>query len=198
MRYLNLLAGAFALSALIACGGGDEAATEATDDETTEVVETNETATATATGALSTPAWMQIDEAERRVTLDIVAGETEANSRWNFNGLYAGNGEIVVPAGYVVTINFENADPNQPHSVGIGEVENPYPSVFENPTPVFAEAMTPNAATSGTAPGGTDDIEFAATEPGEYAMICYVPGHAVAGMVIPFTVSADGSAGVRQ
>jgi uncharacterized cupredoxin-like copper-binding protein len=29
-------------------------------------------------------------------------------------------------------------------------------------------------------------------------MICYIPGHAVAGMVIPFHVTADGSAGVSQ
>jgi uncharacterized cupredoxin-like copper-binding protein len=36
-----------------------------------------------------------------------------------------------------------------------------------------------------------------ATTAGNYAMVCYVPGHAALGMWLYFDVSADGEAGVR-
>lgn len=184
---------------LLACGGAaDEGATEdATAVDTTAMAEEPADMAGPA-GSLSTPAWMTLDETARTVSMDIVAGETEANNRWNFNGLYAGEGAIVVPQGYSVTINFTNADPNQPHSFGIDEPMDSYPATFDNPEPVFAGAISPDAATTGTAPNGTATITFTTDAAGEYVMICYIAGHAVAGMHLPFEVSADGSAGVRQ
>ena len=185
---------------LLACGGAaDEGATEDTTAmDTTAMMEEPAGEMAGPAGSLSTPAWMTMDETAQTVSMDIVAGETEANNRWNFNGLYAGEGAIVVPQGYSVTINFTNADPNQPHSFGIDEAMDSYPATFDNPEPVFAGAISPDAATTGTAPNGTATISFTTDTAGEYAMICYIAGHAVAGMVVPFEVSADGSAGVRQ
>lgn len=182
---------------LTACGGGGGEGT--TEEETTATETTSmEEPGAMEAGALSTPSWMTVDETARTVTMDILAGETDANNRWNFNGLYAGNGAVSVPEGFQVTINFTNRDPNQPHSVGIDEAMDSYPAMFESPEPVFAGAISPDATTTGTAPNETDSISFTADQAGDYAMICYVPGHAVAGMVIPFHVTADGSAGVRQ
>ena len=182
-----------ALSAgLVACGGGGTEEEGAMEADTTAVEET-----AAPTGQLSTPSWMVVDAAAQTVTLDIAAGSDAVNNYWNFNGLYAGNGGITVPQGYTVTINFNNADPAQPHSVGISQAMDAYPAMFENPSPVFVGAITPDP-TVGSAPGATATITFTADTAGEYAMVCYVPGHAVAGMVIPFTVSADGSAGVTQ
>jgi plastocyanin len=125
-------------------------------------------------------------------------GRPEANNRCNFNGLFADNGSITVPEGYAVTINFVNSDPTQPHSVGIGEKMDTYPAVFDDLQPVFEGAMSEDANTTGTAPNGSDQLTFTAGQAGEYAMICYIAGHAVAGMVVDFNVSADGSYGATQ
>lgn len=183
---------------LLACGGAaDEGTIEDTTADTTAMAEEPADMAGPA-GALSTPAWMTLDETAQTVSMDIVAGETEANNRWNFNGMYAGEGAIVVPEGYSVTINFTNGDPNQPHSLGIDEPMDSYPATFDNPEPVFAGAISPDAATTGTAPNGSATVTFTADAAGEYVMICYIAGHAVAGMHMPFEVSADGSAGVRQ
>lgn len=182
-----------------ACGGGaDEAATDETDATDTATTMEEPMDEMGGPGQLSTPAWMTLDETAMTVTMDIDAGESDANNRWNFNGLYAGSGAISVPQGYQVTINFTNSDPNQPHSLGIDEAMESYPATFEAPEPVFAGAITPDATTTGTPPNGSATISFTADQAGDYAMICYVPGHAVAGMVIPFHVTADGSAGVTQ
>ncbi|HKY60690.1 MAG TPA: sulfocyanin-like copper-binding protein [Gemmatimonadota bacterium] len=183
---------------LLACGGAADEGEDTTAMDTTAMAEEPAADMAGPEGSLSTPAWMTMDETARTVSMDIRAGDTEANNRWNFNGLYAGEGAIVVPQGYSVTINFTNADPNQPHSLGIDEAMDSYPAVFESPEPVFAGAITPDAATTGTAPNGSATISFTADTAGEYAMVCYIAGHAVAGMVLPFEVSADGSAGVRE
>jgi FtsP/CotA-like multicopper oxidase with cupredoxin domain len=145
-------------------------------------------------GELSTPDWMTIDGTAQTVTMEIQAGSSDVNNYWNFNGLYAGNGSITVPQGYSVTINFTNSDPTQPHSLGIDEAQDSWPATFDAPEPAFAGAMTPDP-TVGTAPGGTATITFTADAAGDYTMVCYVPGHAVAGMHIPFNVTADGTPG---
>ena len=44
--------------------------------------------------------------------------------------------------------------------------------------------------------GENDAVTFTADKAGEYALICYVPGHAAAGMWINFTVADGGTAGV--
>lgn len=192
MRISASLTSLMLVFGLAACGGGGDEGT--TEGETTTMEEPAEMEA----GGLSTPAWMAVDETARTVTMDIRAGETDANNRWNFNGLYAGNGAISVPEGFQVTINFTNADPNQPHSIGIDEAMDSYPATFEMPEPVFAGAVSPDATTTGTAPNQSATISFTADRAGDYAMICYIPGHAVAGMVIPFHVTTDGSAGVSR
>jgi sulfocyanin len=193
MRTWITMLGLVLVGGLLACGG------EATEDEGAMEADTTavETETAPTTGQLTTPSWMLVDQAGQTVTIELAAGSEAVNNYWNFNGLYAGNGSITVPQGYAVTINFTNADPAQPHSAGIGQKMDSYPAMFESPSPVFIGAITPDP-TVGTAPGATAAITFTADTAGEYALICYVPGHAVAGMVIPFIVSADGPAGVGQ
>jgi uncharacterized cupredoxin-like copper-binding protein len=193
MRTWKMMLGLVVVGGLIACGGGGTEEEGTTEADTTAAAET----TTTTTAGLTTPGWMLVDATNQTVELEIAAGSDAVNNYWNFNGLYAGNGSITVPQGYTVTINFANADPAQPHSVGIGESMDTYPAMFENPQPAFAGAISPDA-TTGTAPGGTATVTFTADRAGEFAMICYVPGHAVAGMVIPFIVSADGSSGVGQ
>lgn len=198
MRLSATLASLLLTFGLIACQGGGTDEEGTMDADTTALTDTETTTIdGTDAGGLSTPSWMTVDETARTVTMEIQAGESEENNRWNYNGLYAGEGTIVVPQGYSVTINFTNSDPTQPHSLGIGEWMETYPATFENPQPVFAGAITPDPVV-GTPPQGSASVTFTADQAGEYAMICYVPGHAVAGMVIPFTVSADGQPGVQQ
>lgn len=183
---------------LVACGGGAGDAGDATEADTTAQMDEMDEMDEMDGGGMTTPAWMTVDESAKTVTMEIEAGQTDANNRWNFNGLYAGEGSITVPQGYTVTIDFTNSDPTQPHSLGIGESMDTYPATFQDPQPVFAGAVTSNANTSGTPSNESETIEFTTDTAGDYAMICYVPGHAVAGMVIPFTVSAEGEAGVTQ
>ena len=144
--------------------------------------------------------WISVDDAARTVTVTLVAGETDANNRWNFNGYANGEPTVVVPVGYTVTINFENRDPVHRHSVGVLERAASYPPVFDEATPVFEGAITSNATsmTEATAPGGgTGSITFVASEAGEYALVCLLPANAVTGMWIGFEVSESGDSGLR-
>ncbi len=150
--------------------------------------------------ALETPDWIQVDDDAETVRIDLIAGETGSNNYWNFNGFHGGQGEIVVPEGYEVTIYFENRDPNMAHSVGVGELEAQYPSTFSEVTPIFEGAVSsnPTSSSESTLPGESEEFTFVASEAGEFALICYVPAHAVTGMWMPFTVSAEGEYGVRS
>jgi uncharacterized cupredoxin-like copper-binding protein len=189
-RFTTVLTTIF-VAALWACGGGNT--DEGMEADTTAMEDTMGMAhdMAPATGM---PEWMTVDDAAQTVTMEIHAGSSSDNNYWNFNGLYAGHGSITVPTGYSVTINFTNSDPTQPHSMGIDESQESWPATFDAPEPAFAGAMTPDP-TVGTAPGGSATMTFTADAAGEYTMVCYVPGHAVAGMHLPFNVVDGGTAG---
>lgn len=180
--------------ALVACGGGEAG-------QEMEMAETEDTGAETAAAAeLGVPSWMQVDHDAQTVGLTIVAGQDETNNRWNFNGHANGNATIVVPQGYEVTIQFENADPNNPHSLGIDpNTGGSWPATFDAPTPAFEGAITADATsmTDATQPNESETITFTASEAGSYTMVCYVPAHAATGMWIGFEVSAEGQAGLR-
>lgn len=183
---------------LAACGGGEVG--QETETADTAEAETARAAGQPAGGELETPGWYQVNHDARTVTLDIVAGQTDANNRWNFNGHANGNATVVVPQGYEVTVNFENADPANPHSVAIDSRTGAnWPATFESPTPAFEGAMTAGAETmtDATQPNQSETITFTADRAGSYTMVCYVPAHAATGMWIGFEVSGDGQAGVR-
>lgn len=148
---------------------------------------------------LETPEWMLVDDAAKTVTLDIVAGMTGANNNWNFNGLTTGEATIVVPEGYAITLNFTNKDPAMTHSVGVSTMEATWPPMFTTVTPVFPGALSKNPTdmASSTMPGESETLTFVADKAGDYALVCYTPAHAVTGMWIGFTVSADGRSGVE-
>lgn len=154
---------------------------------------------AEAGGELDVPDWMSVDEQNQTVTIELVAGQTDANTAWNFNGHHSGNATVVVPEGYEVTIDFSNEDQAVAHSVGIDEQVGGYPATFDEVTPAFEGAVTSgaNKLASATQPGESESITFTASEAGEYAMVCYVPAHATQGMWIRFDVSAEGEAGFR-
>lgn len=193
MRRFTTILSTILVAALWACGG--EAGEDGTDmaaDDTLAMADHD--MDDMDSGAMSTPDWMTVDATAQTVTMDIRAGSTDVNNYWNYNGMYAGNGSISVPQGYSVTINFTNADPTQPHSLGIDEAQESWPATFDAPEPAFAGAMTPDPLV-GTAPNGTASITFVASAAGDYTLVCYVPGHAVAGMHIPFLVTEGGTPG---
>lgn len=151
-------------------------------------------------GEATMPDWMTYDEGANEVTIELVAGSTSDNNAWNFNGYFGGEGEILVPSGADVTIEFSNEDQNMAHSVGVDEERGNFPANFSNPTPVFEGAMSsnPTSLTESTLPGESETITFTAETAGEYSLVCYVPGHAAVGMYVPFTVTDDGTVGVRE
>ncbi len=198
--YSNGLA-ALVSTALIACGGGDAGEEGAQPGAAPAPAPAPAAAPAAApSGTLSMPTWMRMDQNARTVTIDVVAGQTDANNRWNFNGFYNGDATIVVPAGYTVTMNFRNDDPANYHSAAVLQKAASWPITFTDPQPVFQGAMTsnPTSMTESTPSGGSETITFTAATAGDYALVCLIPAHATTFMWIGFSVSSDGSAGVRR
>jgi len=146
------------------------------------------------------PAWMTVDHAAKTVSMTIVAGQSTVNNSWNFNGMIRGESAIVVPVGYAVEIIYENSDPNMiVHSVGVGQMSETTTALFMDPTPAFSGAISTSAGDpiNATKSGASETLTFVADTAGEYALICYVPAHALTGMWIGFIVSEDGSAGIQ-
>lgn len=185
--------------ALLGCGGGEGDAGPASSPGTATEADAEASAEVAASAAMPVD-WISVDDAARTVAITLVVGESNVNNRWNFNGYANGEATVVVPVGYAVTINFENRDPVHHHSVGVLAMAAIYPAIFEEANPVFDGAMTSNATsmTEATAPGGgTESITFVASEAGDYALVCAVPGHAIAGGWIGFEVSESGDSGLR-
>jgi len=181
---------------MAACGGGEQAG-QAGGEQAGGQQQAEGAAEAEA--ELTMPDWMTVDEANQTVEITLIAGETDANNSWNYNGYHSGNATIVVPQGYEVTLTMENNDQVNPHSVGIDSQIGGYPPTYSEVSPVFEGAVTSGATkmASATQPGESETITFTASEAGEYAAVCYVPAHAAQGMWIGFDVSAEGEAGLR-
>ena len=194
-RFLSTGLAAVFASSLVACGGGEGGAEAGTEQAATPAAET-----AAPAAQLTVPDWMTVDNEAQTVTMDIVAGSTDANNGWNYNGYYTGNATIVVPVGYTITIDFSNNDQINPHSLGIDpSAGGSWPAMFDDPQPVFEGAITSNPTdmASSTMPGASETITFLADTAGENTLVCYIPAHAATGMWIFFTVSAEGEAGLE-
>ncbi|TVR64764.1 MAG: hypothetical protein EA422_05825 [Gemmatimonadales bacterium] len=194
MRIKTLSVALFVGLGLVACGDADAPPADAPADAPVAEEPT------AAPGELHTPDWFVVDHDAGTVQIDLIAGTSSANNYWNFHGLHGGAGEIVVPEGYEVSLTLINQDPNMGHSVGVGEIQSPWPNSFSQVTPLFEGAVTsnPTSMTESTLPGEQETITFVADQSGEFALICYVVGHAASGMWMPFTVSAEGEAGFRS
>jgi len=183
---ITTFAAALALG-LAACGGGDQAPAT-TEQAPVEVAPA-------APAELTTPEWFVVDHAAQTVTVNLQA----TPAPWTFNGLGGGRGEVVIPEGYTVTVNFTNEDPAMAHSVVVMARAASYPGTFAETAAAFPGAATanPQSMTESTMPGETETITFVAATAGDYAFVCQVPGHAVGGMYLNLTVVAGGEAGVR-
>lgn len=181
---------------VVACGGGEPAPEAASEPEPEPA------AAAPAPAAMAEMAmtdWFHVDEANQSVHVTITAGAVDdALGYWNFNGGTNGDMTITVPEGFTVVIDFKNADPMMAHSLGISATTGGFGAMIA-PDAVFEGAMTTNPAsmTDATMPGEEETITFTASTAGDYAMVCFIPGHAATGMWIYFNVSADGSFGVQ-
>ena len=156
---------------------------------------------AQAENGLSTPDWMKVDHDAKTVKLEVIAGMTDAYNHWNFNGFAQGEATIVVPEGYAISIAFQNNDPYMVHSIGVGEKMDVYPTMYTDVSPSFEGAISssPTDMVNATAAaGGSEKITFVASAAGEYALVCYIPAHAMSGMWIGFTVSSDNSVGLQS
>jgi FtsP/CotA-like multicopper oxidase with cupredoxin domain len=190
MKRLQIFGGTALLTlGLVACGGGDAGDDAASEPEAA--------APTTVEAVITMPDWYRIDEAAQTVELDISA---QMDGLWKFNGMSGGNQTIFVPVGYAVTINFVNDDPAVVHSLGIAPETGSMPAQFTDPEPVFAGGISsnPTSLLEATGPGESEIITFTADTAGEYSMLCYVPAHALSGMWVRFTVSADGESGVMM
>lgn len=178
---------------MAACGGSHDTASRAPE-------QTGQQVSGEAPSAKPTvPTWMHVNLSAKTVSMDIQAGQMPTNNHWNFNGYTNGNATITVPAGYQVTIHFSNHDPVAAHSIGIDARTGNFEAAL-TPQPAFANAVSPDPTSpaGGTSPGKSATVVFTADKPGQYSMVCYMPGHAAAGMWAHFDVSSDGELGVTS
>ena len=134
------------------------------------------------------PDFMRYDADAREVQLSVTAGYDKSHSGFNLNGGFRGSHRITIPAGWRVRIAFVNADVI-PHSVGVVRAQKYVPASTMKPAFVGAASR---AWESGLPAGERqDDIAFVAAVPGAYWLACGVPGHAVVGSYLRFTISSD-------
>ncbi len=76
------------------------------------------------------------------------------------------------------------------HSIGVTRWQDPFPANFAPIEPAFPGAMIPDAGSSdhATPPGGRSGFRFRASDVGDFAIVCFVPGHAAVGMFIPVRI----------
>jgi sulfocyanin len=121
---------------------------------------------------------MSSDPAAKQVTLNLVGAEGSTASGFNFNGYANGNLVIRVPEGWTVAVNL-TVDSDTPHSVLVTPWSERTAKTF---TPAFPQAETPDYS-AGIAKGQlAQHFSFVADKAGQYALVCGVPSHDVAGM----------------
>jgi sulfocyanin len=134
--------------------------------------------------------FMSYDPGSKTVNLQLIAAFGSVNGGMNFNGGARGDETITVPEGWTVKVPFTNRDAI-PHSAIILPDSLPLPAIPENPA--IPGAYTKDV-TAGLPTGGTDTMTFKTAKPGNYLIVCGVPGHGPSGMYIKFVVSGTAKA----
>lgn len=174
---------------------GAEAAAETTPEEDAEATaeataEGGAEATAEATeaadgGQAQETEFISIDDANQTVTLTVIAALDSSNGGMNFNGFADGNATYTVPEGWTVNVQFDNSS-NLPHSAMIVPLDSV--NQTELPEPIFEGASTNDPYAGQTS---SSEFSFTASEQGEYAMACGVPGHSAQGQWIYFIIGSS-------
>ncbi|HUX21454.1 MAG TPA: sulfocyanin-like copper-binding protein [Spirochaetia bacterium] len=118
------------------------------------------------------------DAQSRSVTLNIIGGQGDAGSGFNFNGYANGDMVIKIPVGWKVTVNF-TVESSLSHSLVVAPWAQRQAGSF---TPAFGGAATPNYSTGIHKGDPAVQFSFPATSAGQYAIVCAVPGHDDLGM----------------
>ena len=135
-------------------------------------------------GAVVIDRWLSYSPTVKVVDLLLHAG---VNNNYNFNGYQNGAMTVTVPVGWKVDVSFYNDSSIYSHSamiVPLNAMQSP--TTF---TPAFHGASTPHPI-QGIAPGGSSHFSFTASQAGNYAIVCDVPGHAALGMWDHMNVAA--------
>ncbi len=115
----------------------------------------------------------------KTVELTLIAGKTNDNSSFNFNGFSNGKMTLTVPIGWTVVVHYQNFSPLR-HSFDVIPYTGKQPDA-PPPPPVFKGATTQDPV-SGIGVGKAETITFVADKAGKYEYLCGVAGHAPAGM----------------
>jgi plastocyanin len=99
---------------------------------------------------------------------------------------------VTIPLGTKVTVKFSNKA-SLPHSVMVTTWADRMAA--SNFATVFNGASSPNP-TNGSTAGSPATFTFTANKAGTYAIVCAVPGHALAGMWDTLKVVKGGSASI--
>jgi hypothetical protein len=114
----------------------------------------------------------------RTLELTLAGAQGAAAGGMNFNGYSRGEMVVRVPRGYTLDVTFRNQSAQVPHSAMVTAIDQV--DRTQGFTPAFPGAMTENPEQGITS--GTQFFSFVANRTGRYALLCAVPGHAVAGM----------------
>lgn len=137
-----------------------------------------------------TPAdFLRLSSKPKTVKLTVIAAYTPGNYGMNFNGFSFGKATYTIPTGWNVEVEFINPSP-VPHSAIL--VEKDQVKKLQMGEPAFKGASVPNPVVGIST--NKASFQFTADEPGDYAIACGFPSHALAGHWIAFEVSAAAKA----
>jgi FtsP/CotA-like multicopper oxidase with cupredoxin domain len=132
--------------------------------------------------------FLKLGSRPKSVKVTLVASLTDDNSGMNFNGYSHGRASYLIPSGWTVEVTLINPSP-VPHSVIL--VDRDELRKTQMGTPAFGDASIPNPTTGISTSKAT--FSFTADTPGEYALACGIPNHAMGGHWVAFDVSATAS-----
>lgn len=157
----------------------------------------NPSATAAPKSAAQPISFVTNAPVHRAAVLTLKAGSPMTNDGYNFNGATDGEKGFVVPLGWRVVINFYNIG-TEPHSAIV--VERPKDdSVHEQYTvedAAFPGAFHRIVVNAARRFGGT--LDFVASKPGKYYIVCARPKHSMNGQYVTLEVSPTAKEAVWQ
>ena len=145
---------------------------------------------ATGASARALPAaaqsWVKWDAGHKTANLTVTAAYDQTGGGFNFDGYNLGHLTFTVPLGAKVVVSFTNKA-----ALAHSAVITPYAdrSLAGQFPLAFKGSASPNPTTGAASLSHPQVFSFVANKVGTYALVCGVPGHAIAGMWDRFTVA---------
>ena len=130
--------------------------------------------------------FLRLSDKPKTVRVTVVAAYSTNNYGMNFNGFSYGKAIYKIPKGWSVEVTFINPSP-VPHSAVV--VDRDQVKKLQVGEPAFKGGATPSANMGISS--NKASFQFIADEPGDYAIACGFPSHALAGHWVALEVSAD-------